>query len=55
MAGKRTDNRANIRPAKQLWLPLYIKGEVFALKAAFVFPIGNKQLMGLPKLFVKPI
>jgi RNA-directed DNA polymerase len=45
MAGKRTDNRANIRPAKQLWLPLYIKGEVFASKAAFVFPIGNKQLM----------
>jgi len=51
----KSGNRANIRPAKQLWLPLYIKGEVFASKAEFVFPIGNKQLMGLPKLFVKPI
>jgi RNA-directed DNA polymerase len=45
MTGKRTDNRVNIRPARQLWLPLYIKGEVFASKAECVFPIGDKQLM----------
>jgi len=45
MTGKRTDNRVNIRPAKQLWLPRYIKGEIFASKAESVFPAGNKQLM----------
>jgi len=45
MTGKRTDNRANIRPAKQLWLPMYVKGELFASKAESVFPIGNKQLL----------
>jgi len=45
MTGKRTDNRVNIRPAKQLWLPMYIKGEIFASKAESVFPAGNKQLM----------
>ena len=45
MTGKRTGNRVNIRPARQLWLPLYIKGEVFASKAEFVFPIENKQLI----------
>jgi len=45
MTGKRSDIRANIRPAKQLWLPLHVKGELFASKAESVFPVGNMQLM----------
>lgn len=45
MTGKRLDICANIRPSKQLWLPLHVKGEVFASKAESVFPVGNMQLM----------
>lgn len=45
MTGKQSDIRANIRPAKQLWLPLHVKGELFASKAESVFPVANMQLL----------
>lgn len=45
MTGKRPERRADIRPAKQLWLPLQVKGEVFALETAPGFPAKSRQLM----------
>ena len=45
MTGKRPERRADIRPAKQLWLPLQVKGEVFALETAPGFPARSRQLM----------
>jgi RNA-directed DNA polymerase len=46
MTGKRSEFRSSIKPARQLWLPLHIKGELFASKAESVFPDRNMQLMG---------
>ena len=45
MTGKRSDHRSNIRPAKQLWLPFHVEGELFASKAESVFPDRGMQLM----------
>ena len=45
MTGKLSEIRASIRPAKQLWLPLHVKGELFASKTESVFPVGNMQVM----------
>ena len=45
MTGKRSEHRSDIRPAKQLWLPFHVKGELFASKAESVFPDRNMQLM----------
>jgi len=35
----------NVRPAKQLWLPLCVKSDTFALVAAAEHPVGKEQLM----------
>jgi len=43
---KRTDNRANIRPAKQLWLPMYVIGELFVSKAESVFSDWEETVTG---------
>ncbi len=45
MTGKRPERRADIRPAKQLWLPLQVKGELFALETEPGFPARSRQLM----------
>ena len=45
MTGRRTGQRSNIRPARQLWLPFHVKGELFASKAASDLPDRNMQLM----------
>jgi RNA-directed DNA polymerase len=45
MTGKRSEHRSDIRPARQLWLPFHVKGELFASKAESVFPDRNMQLM----------
>ena len=45
MTGKRTELRLNSRPAKQLWLPFHIKGELFASKSESGFPVRNMKLM----------
>jgi len=45
MTGKRTVHRSNIKPARQLWLPFHVKGELFASKAESVFPDRSMQLM----------
>lgn len=45
MTGKRPVRRADIGPAKQLWLPLQVKGELFALETASGFPARSRQLM----------
>jgi len=45
MTGKRSELRLNSKPARQLWLPFHIKGELFASKAESVFPARNMQLM----------
>jgi len=46
MTGKRPVRRAGIRPAKQLWLPLQVKGELFAVETEPGFPdmgdVGEK-------------
>jgi RNA-directed DNA polymerase len=45
MTGNRSELRSNIRPARQLWLPFHVKGELFASKAESIFPGRNMQLM----------
>jgi len=45
MTGKRSELRLNIKPARQLWLPFHVKGELFASKAESVFPDRSMQLM----------
>jgi RNA-directed DNA polymerase len=45
MAGKRTELRLSSKPARQLWLPFRLKGELFASKAESEFPVRNMQLM----------
>lgn len=45
MTGKRSEFRADVKPARQLWLPVHMKGELFASKAESVFPDRNRQLM----------
>lgn len=45
MTGKRTELRLNSKPARQLWLPFYLKGELFASKAESEFPARSMQLM----------
>ena len=45
MTGKRPVRRADIRPAKRLWLPLQVKGELFALETEPGFPARSRQLM----------
>jgi RNA-directed DNA polymerase len=45
MTGKRSELRLNSKPARQLWLPFHVKGELFASKAESVFPDRNMQLM----------
>jgi RNA-directed DNA polymerase len=45
MIGLQDGRRVNIRPAKQLWLPFEIKGELFATKADTASPVEEEQLM----------
>ena len=45
MTGKRSELRLNSKPARQLWLPFHVRGELFASKAESVFPDRNMQLM----------
>jgi len=45
MTGKRSGLQRSSRPARQLWLPFQVKGELFASKAESVFPGRNMQLM----------
>jgi len=45
MTGKRAELRLNSKPARQLWLPFHLKGELFASKAESEFPARNMQLM----------
>jgi RNA-directed DNA polymerase len=45
MTGKRSEIRLNSRPAKQLWLPFHLEGELFASKAESGFPVRNMKLM----------
>jgi len=45
MTGKRSGHRSDIRPARQLWLPFHVKGELFASKTESVFPDRSMQLM----------
>lgn len=45
MTGKRPARRADIKPAKQLWLPLRVKGKCTATETAPGFPARSKQLM----------
>jgi RNA-directed DNA polymerase len=35
----------NVRPARQLWLPLSVKGDTFAILANTENPVGKEQLM----------
>lgn len=45
MTGKRPARRADIRPAKQLWLPFQVKGKWPATETESGFPARNRQLM----------
>jgi RNA-directed DNA polymerase len=45
MTGERTEIRTNIRPAKQLWLPLQSKGELSVAEAEPSSPDRGRQLM----------
>lgn len=45
MTGERTERRTNIRPAKQLWLPLQSKGELSVSEAEPSSPDRGRQLM----------
>ncbi len=45
MIGRQDEGRVNNRPAKQLWLPFEIKGELFTSKSDTVSPVGDEQLM----------
>jgi RNA-directed DNA polymerase len=35
----------NVRPARQLWLPLCVKSDTFALGPVTEHPVGDEQLM----------
>jgi len=45
MIGLQDDGRVNNRPAKQMWLPFEIKGELFTLKADTASPVEDEQVM----------
>lgn len=45
MTGKRSEIRSNSKPAKQLWLPFHLRGELFASKEESVFPSKGMELM----------
>jgi RNA-directed DNA polymerase len=45
MRGLKDGRRVNNRPAKQLWLPFEIKGELFTSKADTASPVEDEQLM----------
>jgi RNA-directed DNA polymerase len=45
MTGKRTELRRSSKPARQLWLPFEVKGELFASNSESGFPAMNMQLM----------
>ena len=45
MIGLEDGIRVNIRPAKQLWLPFEIRGEIFTTKADTASPVEDEQLM----------
>lgn len=45
MTGKRSGLQRSSRPARQLWLPFHVKGELFASRAESAFPDRNMQLM----------
>jgi RNA-directed DNA polymerase len=45
MIGLQDEGRVSNRPAKQLWLPFEIKGELFTSKADTASPVEDEQLM----------
>ena len=45
MIGLQDEGRVNNRPAKQLWLPFEIKGELFTSKADTASPVEDEQFM----------
>jgi len=45
MIGLQDEERVSNRPAKQLWLPFEIKGELFTSKADTASPVEDEQLM----------
>ena len=45
MIGLQDDGRVNNRPAKQMWLPFEIKGELFTSKADTASPVEDEQVM----------
>lgn len=45
MIGLQDGRRVNIRPARQLWLPMEIKGGLFTTKADTASPVEEEQLM----------
>ena len=45
MIGLQDGRGVDIRPAKQLWLPIEMKGELFMTKADTASPVENKQVM----------